>query len=80
MRAHDELVDAEGTILYEPASSPAISADPVIEAVGRTPADQELLEGVLDAILAELQGEGGAGTGANVREWVYGGLLDAVAN
>ena len=80
MRGHDELVGAEGTILYEPASSPAISADPIIEAVGRTPADQELLEEVLDAILAELQGEGGAATGRNVREWVYGGLLDAVAN
>jgi hypothetical protein len=80
MRGHDALVDAEGTILYQPASGPVLSSDPAIEAVGRTPADQALLEEVLDAILAELQGVGRAGTRENVREWVYGGLLDAVAN
>jgi hypothetical protein len=77
---HDELVEAEGRILYEPATGQRVSADPVIEAVGRTAADQALLEEILDAILAELQGEGGAGTAPNVREWVYGGLLDAVTN
>jgi hypothetical protein len=77
---HDALVEAEGRILYEPATGPRVSADPVIEAVGRTPADQELLDEILDAILAELQGEGGAGSAPNVREWVYGGLLDAVTN
>jgi hypothetical protein len=80
MSGHDELVAAEGRILYEPAAGRRVSNDPVIEAVGRTPADQALLEEVLDAILAELQGEGGAGTAPNVREWVYTGLLDAVTN
>jgi hypothetical protein len=80
MSGHDALLAAEGRILYEPAAGPAVSSDPVIEAVGRTPADQALLEEVLDAILAELQGEGRAGSAANVREWVYDGLLDAVTN
>ncbi|MGE0157893.1 MAG: hypothetical protein AB7T31_00700 [Gemmatimonadales bacterium] len=77
---HDALVGAEGRILYEPATGPRVSNDPVIEAVGRTPADQALLEEILDAILAEVQGPGGPGTAANVREWVYDGLLDAVTN
>ena len=77
---HDALVEAEGRILYEPATGPRVSADPVIEAVGRTPADQALLEEILDAILTELQGEGGAGTAPNVRDWVYDGLLDTVTN
>ena len=77
---HDELVEAEGRILYEPATGPRVSADPVIEAVGRTRDDQALLDEILDAILKELQGEGGAGTAPNVREWIYGGLLDAVTN
>lgn len=77
---HDELLAAEGRILYEPATGPRVSNDPVIEAVGRTPADQSLLEEILDAILAELQGAGGAGAAPNVREWVYGGLLDAVTS
>jgi hypothetical protein len=78
--AHQELLAAEGRILYEPATGPRVSSDPVIEAVGRTPADQELLEEILDAILAELRSAGGAGSAPNVREWAYGGLLDAVTN
>lgn len=80
LQGHDALVRAEGTIAYEPASGPAVSADPVIEAVGRGPEAQALLEQVLDLILTELQATGGAGEAANVREWVYDGLLDAVTN
>jgi hypothetical protein len=80
LRGHDTLVNAEGTIIYEPATGPAVSRDPVIEAAGRSPQSQALLEQVLDLILVELQGQGGAGEAANVREWVWGGLLDAVAN
>jgi hypothetical protein len=77
---HDALVAAEGRILYEPATGPRVSNDPVIEAAGRTPADQALLEEILDAILGELRGGGGPGTASFVREWVYEGLLDAVTN
>jgi hypothetical protein len=80
LQGHDALVLAEGTIAYEPAAGPAVSADPVIEAVGRSPEAQALLEQVLDLILTEMHAAGGAGEAANVREWVYGGLLDAVAN
>jgi hypothetical protein len=77
---HDALVTAEGRILFEPATGARLSTDPVIEAVGRTPADQDLLDEILDAVLGELRGPGGPGTARNVREWVYGGLLDAVTN
>jgi hypothetical protein len=77
---HDALVTAEGRILYEPATGPRVSNDPVIEAVGRTSADQALLDEILDAVLGELRGQDGPGTASNVREWVYEGLLDAVTN
>ncbi|MEQ1855470.1 MAG: hypothetical protein ABL963_03315 [Longimicrobiales bacterium] len=80
LRGHDALVQAEGTIAYEPASGPAVSNDPVIEATGRGPEAQALLEQVLDMILAELRGPGGPGQAANVREWVWTGFLDAVTN
>jgi hypothetical protein len=80
LRGHDALVQAEGTIAYEPAVGPAVSNDPVIEAAGRGPEAQALLERVLDSILGELQGPGGPGESANVREWVWAGLLDAVTN
>jgi hypothetical protein len=77
---HDALLAAEGRILYEPATGPRVSTDPVIEAAGRTPGDQALLEDILDAILGELRGPSGPGTASYVREWVYEGLLDAVTN
>jgi hypothetical protein len=80
LRGHDALAEAEGTIAYQPASGRGVSADPVIEAVGRGPQAQALLNQVLDTILAELQGPGGPGESANVREWVWAGLLDAVTN
>ncbi len=80
LQGHDALVQAEGTILFEPATGPGLSTDPVIEAAGRDPQSQTLLDQVLDLILTELQAEGGAGESANVREWVWDGLLDAVTN
>jgi hypothetical protein len=80
LQGHDALVQAEGTIAYQPASGRGVSADPVIEAVGRGPQAQAVLNQILDMILTELQGPGGPGEAANVREWVGAGLLDAVAN
>jgi len=78
IRGHDTLVGAEGTIAYQPATGPALSADPVIEAVGRSAQAQALLNQVLDVILAELHAERGPGQTGNVREWVWSGLLAAV--
>lgn len=79
LRGHDALVEAEGTIAYEPAATTPISGDPIIEAVGRSPEAQALLDQVLDMILLEMSGPGGPGQAAVVREWVWDGLLDAVA-
>jgi hypothetical protein len=80
IQGHDALVRAEGTIAYQPATGPAVSADPVIEAVGRSREAQALLDQVLDLILGHVHGAGGPGETANVREWVWDGLLDAVAS
>jgi hypothetical protein len=57
-----------------------VSRDPVIEAVGRSPEAQALLDQVLDLILERIHGPGGPGEVANVREWVSRGLLEAVAS
>jgi hypothetical protein len=80
LRGHDALVEAEGTIAYEPATTTPVSGDPVIEAVGRNPTAQALLNQVLDMILAELQAPNGPGRSATVGEWVWNGLLTAVTN
>jgi len=80
IQGHDALVQAEGTIAYEPAATTPVSGDPVIEAVGRNPEAQDLLDEVLDVILAQLQAPDGPGRASNVAEWVWSGLLDAVAN
>ncbi len=52
----------------------------MIEAVGRGPEAQALLNQVLDLMLAEVQGPDGPGQAANVREWVWTGFLEAVTN
>ncbi len=78
VQGHDALVDAEGTISYEPATGPRVSADPVIEAVGRNAEAQALLDRVLDGILVQLHADDGPGESRHVREWVWDGFLDAV--
>jgi len=78
LRGHDALAEAEGTISYEPASGTPVSGDPVIEAVGRSPDAQSLLDQVLDMILGELNAPSGPGRTANVGEWIWEGILDAV--
>lgn len=78
LRAHDALVEAEGTIAYEPVTGTQVSGDPVIQAVGRDPDAQSLLEQVLDMILAELEEPDGPGRVDNLGEWVWDGILGAV--
>ena len=80
LRGHDALEEAEGTIAYEPAASTPVSGDPVIQAVGRNADAQALLDEVLDMILAELDEPDGPGSAANLREWIWEGILGAVAN
>ncbi|MDH3207871.1 MAG: hypothetical protein OEO79_14800 [Gemmatimonadota bacterium] len=78
LRGHDALVEAEGSISYEPASGTPVSGDPVIEAVGRNSAAQSLLDQVLDMILGELNDPEGPGRTESVGEWIREGILDAV--
>jgi len=80
LRGHDALVEAEGTIAYEPATGTPISGDPVIQAVGRNPDAQALLDEVLDMILAQLNQPNGPGNARNLEEWMWSGILDAVAS
>jgi hypothetical protein len=80
LRGHDALVEAEGTIAYEPASGTPVSGDPVIQAVGRNPDAQALLDEVLDMILAELNEPNGPGSAQNLGEWIWDGILGAVTS
>jgi hypothetical protein len=80
LRGHDALADVEGTIAYEPGSGSPVSEDRVIEAIGRNPDAQAFLDQVMEMILTELDGPDGPGQITNVSEWVWDGLLDAVAN
>jgi len=80
LRGHDVLAEEEGTISYEPATGSPVSGEPVVEAVGRDPNAQALLDQVLEMILTELDGPEGPRQAANVGEWIWDGLLDAVAN
>lgn len=80
LRGHDALVEAEGTIAYEPAATTPVSGDPVIEAVGRNPDAQALLNQVLDMILTELDPPNGPGNVSQLSEWIWNGILAAVTN
>jgi hypothetical protein len=80
IRGHDALVEAEGTIAYEPAAGTPVSGDPVIQAVGRNSDAQALLEEILDMILAELDEPNGPGSAVNLGEWIWEGILGAVTS
>lgn len=51
---HQVLVELEGDITWEPAVSGRLSADPVVEAAGRSEEAQARLDGALDRVLAAM--------------------------
>jgi hypothetical protein len=73
---HDQLVQMEGRITYEPASGQRLSADPVLEAAGIDPEAQGRLEVALDRVLRDLRGPDGAGVKDRtlVASWLVDGF------
>jgi len=71
---HDQLVQVEGRITYEPARGQRLSADPVLEAAGKDPEAQGRLEVALDRVLRDLRGPDG--TGVRDRSLVASWLVD----
>jgi hypothetical protein len=76
---HDLLVGLEGSITYEPAAGPGLSADPVLQAAGVDEETQNLLDDALDRVLDALSAEGvGPVEAERVPEWLFDGLQEAV--
>jgi hypothetical protein len=76
---HDQLVQMEGRITYEPARGQRLSADPVLEAAGRDEEAQGRLEVALDRVLRDLRGPDGAGVSDRslVTTWLVDGFRPA---
>lgn len=78
---HDALVEAEGLLIYDPTAPTGLSAEIGSGVSGRDADAELLLARIREVVGAALDADGlGPGDGASVREWVWGGLLDAVAN
>ena len=72
---HELLTQHTGSIRYEPAAGPRLSADPVLEAAGTDSASQLLLERALDRVLSALALDGrGAMETVRVPDWVTGSI------
>ncbi|MCH7532791.1 MAG: hypothetical protein IIB36_13685 [Gemmatimonadetes bacterium] len=72
---HELLVQHTGSIRYEPARGPRLSADPVLEAAGTDPESQLLLERALDRVLRALTLDGrGAIQTERIPDWVMGSI------
>ncbi|MEM7414716.1 MAG: hypothetical protein AAF389_04405 [Gemmatimonadota bacterium] len=78
IQSHNALSDIEGLILIDATGASGIQSGIGRGAYGRDPDSQLLLDQVVDVLNATLEAEGaGPGSGSNVREWVWGGFLDA---
>jgi hypothetical protein len=76
---HDDLTAIEGSISYEPAIGPRVSADPVLEAAGVDPESQAVLEALLDQVVDALHAGGfGPDESEAVRAWAWQGFLGTV--
>jgi hypothetical protein len=79
IQSHNALIEAEGLILFDGSAGGGESGGIGAGASGRDADAQLLLDQVLELINATLDADGlGPGTGRNVRQWVWDGLLDAV--
>ncbi len=76
---HDLLTELEGSITYEPAQGPSLSADPVIQAVGRDEETQQQLNDALDRVLDALSADGLGPVDADVvPSWVFEGFREVI--
>jgi len=81
IQSHNALLQSEGLILFDVTGTTGVQNGIGLGAYGRDADSQLLLDQVLDLLSATLDGDGlGPGDGTNVREWVWDGFLDAVAN
>jgi hypothetical protein len=80
IQSHHALLEAEGLLIYD---GPEDGLPTEILGAGVTGRDSEsnlLLQQVIDLLSTALEADGrGPRSGANVRAWVWDGLLDAVA-
>jgi len=81
IQSHTALLEVEGLILFDVTGTTGVQDGIGVATYGRDAATQLLLDQVLDLLSATLDGDGlGPGGAVNVREWVWDGFLDAVAN
>ena len=81
IQSHNALLEAEGLILLDPTAPGGGRSGIGAGASGRDADAQLLLDQVIAILSATLDGDGlGAGSSANVREWVWNGFLGAVTN
>lgn len=81
IQSHNALTDIEGLILIDASGASGIQNGIGRGAYGRDPDSQLLLDQVVDVLNATLEADGaGPGSGSNVREWVWGGFLDAATS
>lgn len=80
LQSHQALVEAEGLILYDPTGGTGRPSGVGEGTSGRDTDAQLLLDQVVELLEDALVADGaGPREGANVREWVWGGFLDAVS-
>jgi hypothetical protein len=80
IQSHSALLEAEGLILFDPAMGGEGRGGLGVGVSGRDADSAQLLDQILGLLSDRLEAEGlGPRTGANVREWVWDGFLNAVA-
>lgn len=81
VQSHAALLEIEGLILIDPSGPIGIQSGIGRGAYGRDPDSQLLLDQVVEVLNETLRAGGaGPGQGENVREWAWGGFLDAVTS
>ena len=81
IQSHVALVEIEGRVLHD-ATGATGRPEGIGEGIsGRDPDSQLRITQVIDLLDARLDADGmGPGEGANVREWVWSGFLDAITH